>query len=282
MGWIKLTEIPNQRVDDKEYDINYWRIEDGYIWHQDRKLRKADVETFEVRDNEDQEFIARDKNSVYHGWSTVTSIDRKTFEEVANGYWKDKNNVYCEHETSIKPIKGMDPKNFKFIGGPYARDSKFAYYAGRVIKSCENPMGLQLMREDDCWTAGDKEKVYYDGAEIKGADFDSWEKVQGAFSKDNKSIFYGSKKLPQANLENWDIIEGSYSSDEKNVYDMHLKLKKADPKSWELIDHYYSKDKNYVFYGNKIIENADPKTFKVLGPNKAKDKNNKYDGSCIK
>ncbi len=68
MGWLKLNEASEQKIDSKEYGFNYWKIEDGYVWHQGRKLRKADPESFEVRSDHSQIFIARDKNNVFHAW----------------------------------------------------------------------------------------------------------------------------------------------------------------------------------------------------------------------
>ncbi|NOQ23219.1 MAG: hypothetical protein GQ565_11300 [Candidatus Aegiribacteria sp.] len=181
MGWIKLKELPGQKIDSREYSFNYWKIEEGYVWHQGRKLRKADPDTFEVREDYSQIFIARDKNHIFHAWTLMNNIDRNTFKEVANGYWIDCNIAYCEHETSIKPLKGQDVDNFKFIGGPYARDSVFAYYGGRSLRNCQAPLKLQLMIENDCWFVGDGSSVYYDGAEIKGANFPTWKKLKEGF-----------------------------------------------------------------------------------------------------
>ncbi len=279
MGWIKLIELPGKKIDSQEYDFNYWKISEGFVWHQGKKFKKADPETFEVRKDYSQVFIARDKNSVYHAWSTMKSIDRDTFEEVGNGYWKDTNLAYCEHETSIKALKGKDVKNFKFIGGPYARDSVFAYYGGRVMKSCEAPMSLKLMDENNIWIVGDGHKVFYDGAEIKGADYSSWLLVEGGFSKDCKSVFFGNKKLPRVDLESWKLLDANYSCDAKSVYNMCFKLKGANPNHWQMLEHEYSKDLERVYYGSNIVEQADAVTFKVIDVGKAVDKSNEFLGS---
>lgn len=280
MGWVKLKEL--QKVDSKAHGFNYWKIEDACVWHQGRKLRKADVDSFEIREDDAQVFIARDKDNIFHAWSLQKTIDRDTFKDAGNGYWLDCHFAYYEHETSIKPLKGEDAKHFKFIGGPYARDSKFAYYAGRVLKTCEAPLNLQLMLDDNCWYAGDGSQVYFDGAVIKGADFQTWKKLDGGFSCDSKNVYFASKKLPSVKLDSWKIIRGVYSADSTHVYYMNFKLKGADPKTWQLVEHNYSKDSNCVYYGNKIVEGADSKTFAVLGLRSAKDKNNEYVCSNIK
>lgn len=282
MGWIKLKDLDGQKIDSKEYGFNYWKIEDSSVWHQGRKLRKADVDSFEIRENYSQIFIARDKDSVFYARSLKKIIDRDTFKEVGNGYWLDCNFAYCEHETSIKPLKGEDSKSFEYIGGPYARDSQFAYYGGRALKGCEAPLNLQLMEDDDCWYVGDGFQVYFDGAVIKGADFQTWKKVDGGFSCDSKHVYFGSKKLPSVKLDSWKIISGVYSSDNSNVYYMNLKLKGAEPKSWKLLEHNYSMDSNNVYYMNKIVDGADPDTFNLSSERSAKDKNNESVGSSIK
>ena len=279
MGWIKLKNLPGQKVDSQSYSFNYWKIEDNYVWHQERKLSKADPETFEVREDHSQVFIARDKTHIYHAWTLNKDIDRDTFEEVGNGYWRDCHLAYCEHETSIKPLKGEDSNNFKFIGGPYARDSVFAYYGGRVLKNCKSPLDLEMITKNNCWYVGDGQSIYYDGAEIRGVDYSSWRWIDGGFSKDNNAIYFGSKKLPRPNIDGWKIVKGAYSSDGKNVYHMNFKVRGADPITWEFLKNDYSKDQNNVYFCGRVVEGADPYSFMVTGERSGKDKLNNYNGS---
>lgn len=282
VGWVKLKSLPGQKIDNQCYGFNYWKIEDGDVWHQEKKLRKADAESFEIREDNSQIFIARDKNYIFHAWTLEKTIDRDTFEEIGNGYWKDCNFAYFEHETSIKPLKGKDSKSFKYVGGPYARDSRFAYYCGRVLKNCKNPLDLKMMVPDDPWYVGDGELIYYDGAEIRGADYLSWRLIEEGFSRDKNTIYFGSKKLPRVNISDWKIVERLYSSDGKSLYHMHIKIKGADPATWEFLENDYCKDKNSVYFGDKVIEGADPDSFKVTGERSGRDKLNSYDGGTIK
>lgn len=275
-GWVRLSSLPGQKVDDRKYGFNYWKIEDGSVWHQGRRHKRADPASFEVREDYSQVFIARDINHVFHGWSLVPRIDRETFREVANGYWVDQYRGYCEHETSITPLKGEDASHFKYIGGPYARDSVFAYYAGRVIKTCREPLKLQLMDPENVWYAGDQKRIFYDGAEIAGVDFESWTLIKGGFSKDKKTVYFGSKRLPGVNLESWEQLEGAYSRDRDSVYQMQFKISGADPGSWECLPHHYSKDANAVYYGWRVIPAADSQSFKVDCKGNAKDRKRRY------
>lgn len=271
MSWQKLSQVPGQKVHSFKYNITYWKIESGHVWHQERKLKSADTESFEVQTKEDQRFIARDKSSIYHGWNRLPKIDRNTFMEIGSGYWKDEKNAYFEYETSIKPLKGNDIENFKYLGGGYAFDSQFAYYWGRAIKSCNDPMSLQPIG-DHSFYAHDRDNIYYDGTALKGTDIQSWKLLENGYSKDDKSIFFGSAKLPGAKIDSWRRYEESYSMDEKNVFVMHLRLKGADPNSWKLLGNGYSKDTNSVFYVSNIIADADPNSFEVMAENTARDK----------
>ena len=279
LGWVNLSTLPGQKLDCKEYGFNYWRIEDGSVWHQRKRIRKADPATFEIRSDYDQVFVGRDKDHVYHAWSLVSKINRDTFKSAGGGYWVDQYRAYYEFETSIKPLKGEDARHFKYIGGPYARDAEFAYYAGRVMKSCTDPMLLHLVVDDDCWYAGDKTRVFYDGAELRGADFASWTHVEGGFSKDVSSVYFGSKKLPGAKVASWKIIADNYSRDEKSVYNCCFKLKDVNPDEWQPLSHGYSRDQHNVYYGSSQIEGSDLETFEVTGEGTAKDKHQTYEGS---
>lgn len=281
MGWIKLKELPEQKVDSKDYDLNYWKIEEGYVWHQGRKLRKVDPDTFEVRKDSSQIFIARDKDHVFYAWSLQKRIDRNSFEEVANGYWTDCNFAYFEYEASLKPLKDGDVESFSYVGGPYARDSKFAYYGGRALKNCQYPLQFRMMVENNDWYAGDGSTIYFDGAEIKGADFETWRKLDGGYSCDKDSIYFGSKKLPRVDIDSWKILAKTYSSDKVNVYHMHFKLKGADPGTWQYLESNYSKDRHTVYYLGRPIEGADPESFRVTGDRSGTDKHQSYNGGQI-
>lgn len=280
-GWVKLSSLPGQKVDNKKYGFNYWRFENGVVWHQRWPLKKADPASFEIREDYSQIFIGRDVNHVFFAKTLVKEIDRDTFKEAGDGYWVDRHRAYCEHETSITPLKGNDASHFKYIGGPYARDSVFAYYGGRVIKSCTEPLKLQLMVSQDIWYAGDQHRIWFDGSELVGVDYESWEHIDGGFSKDKKAIYFGSKRLPGVKPESWERLESNYSRDRSNVYCMWFKLQGADPKSWKLLPHSYSKDANTVYHSFRPILGADPKTFEVTSEDSAKDRHGRYDHGVL-
>ena len=153
--WQKLQTLPNQQT--HRGKILYWHIRDGAVWHQHRKIRRADPATLEVFQTDGGSgFIARDKNHVYHAWTTLKNIDRASFEHIAAYLWRDKNHVYAEHETSLRLIGACyaadadhvywdgkllpqaDPASWRHLHDSFSKDLRHVYYGTRIIPR-ENP-----------------------------------------------------------------------------------------------------------------------------------------------
>ena len=135
--WQKLQTLPNQQT--HRGKILYWHIRDGAVWHQHRKIRRADPATLEVFQTDGGSgFIARDKNHVYHAWTTLKNIDRASFEHIAAYLWRDKNHVYAEHETSLRPIAEADPASWRHLHDSFSKKLRHVYYGTRIIPR-ENP-----------------------------------------------------------------------------------------------------------------------------------------------
>lgn len=138
-GWTKLSSLPGQKVDNAKYGFNYWRIENGVVWHQRWCLKKADPASFEIREDYSQIYIGRDINHVFY----AQDIGLRNRQGTRSGPWK-----MAIGSTGIMPIANTRPpsprskddvSHFKYIGGPYARDSVFAYNGVRVLKTCTAP-----------------------------------------------------------------------------------------------------------------------------------------------
>lgn len=238
MSWKKLSDYPNQIV--KKSTITFWKVENGKIWHQWKKLMKADIETFEIYTSND--FIARDKNYIYHAWKTLSKIDRDSFKEVGDSYWKDKNFAYSEFETSIQPLKGLDAESFNNLGNGFAYDKNFAYFYGRIIKSCHYPTTLKIIIKNNSF-AKDIENIFFESAVLKNANIKTWKLLENSFSRDEKSVFFTARKLPKVDIETWEHIHRAYSKDKNNVYCMEQIQKDKSPKDWDLskVKEHYKK-----------------------------------------
>ncbi|HIE41184.1 MAG TPA: hypothetical protein EYP80_00815, partial [Candidatus Aenigmarchaeota archaeon] len=223
MSWKKLTDFPDNKVIGKEYNITYWKIENNKIWHQWKKLMSADIESFEIYEN--TYFIARDKNYIYHAWSKLSKINRNTFKKAEGPYWKDENFVYFEYETSLKPLKGLDAKSFKYLENGFAYDKNYAYYYGTYIRSCKQPTTLEVLTENNFF-AKDAENIYFESAALKNADLESWKLLKNSYSKDKKSIYFMKHKLPKVDLKTWERIYINHTQKIKIGYIIWLGLKK--------------------------------------------------------
>ena len=240
MSWKKLIEFPEQKVEKPSYGstITYWKVENGKVWHQWKKLMKADIESFEVYESND--FIARDKEFVYFAWTKLSKVDRDTFQEVGDSYWKDKNHAYIENEASIKPLKGFDSSSFKYLGNGFALDKSFAYFCGKEINNCNHPATFKVLSENKNF-AQDCENIYYESAVLKNADLKSWELLENGFSRDEKRVYFTARKLPKADIKTWEHIHRAYSKDKDRVYCMEQIQEDKSPNDWnkeKVIEHY--------------------------------------------
>ncbi|MEM8667744.1 MAG: DKNYY domain-containing protein [Planctomycetota bacterium] len=272
MGWIRLKTLPNQEHRNPNSDrIVYWKIQDGFVWHQGRKLRNSDVDSFEIRPA-DHRFIGRDHRAIYHTWKEVTQADRHSFEVLGDNYFRDKTTGFFEFETSLRPLKGGSAGQFINLGGGYARDRSFGYYAGRPLRNCVAPMTLISVEADPVY-ARDNEHVYFDGVALKPVDVSQWSLfAHPGFSGDQERVYFGAKKLPRVDVQSWRHLSESYSRDDPRIYHWHHPLKGCDLDSWEPIDHHYSKDSNQVYYFGSIVEGADAASFTVDADGRAGDK----------
>ena len=197
--WQKLQTLPNQQT--HRGKILYWHIRDGAVWHQHRKIRRtapATLEVFQIHGGSG--FIARDKNHVYHAWTTLKNIDRASFEHIVAYLWRDKNHVYAEHETSLRPIAEADPATFRYLGNDWAADRHHAYYAARRVKHYTRPDTLRLIGA--CYAA-DADHVYWDGKLLPQADPASWRHLHDSFSKKLRHVYYGTRIIPRENPADW-------------------------------------------------------------------------------
>lgn len=256
--WQKLQTLPNQQT--HRGKILYWHIRDGAVWHQHRKIRRADPATLEVFQTDGGSgFIARDKNHVYHAWTTLKNIDRASFEHIAAYLWRDKNHVYAEHETSLRPIAEADPATFRYLGQEdWAADQYHAYYAARRVKHCIRPDTLRLIGA--CYAA-DADHVYWDGKLLRQADPATWQPIDNAagYSRDQHRIYYCERPLPRStDTASWQYLAHGYSRDRNRVYYWEKILPQADPASWQHLHDSFSKDLRHVYYGTRIIPCENP------------------------
>lgn len=282
MNWIPISQFDQFRdsPDYEFYNFDSWTIRDGAIYFSGgRKLRQADVAIFEIVDAECL-FVARDDGRIFHAWSLQKKIDRATFRALGDRYFKDDSLAYFEFETSLKPLKGRDSKDFKNLGCGYARDGAFGYFWGAPLRKCQSPKALKVIKATDDKTmdyAMDKEFVYCEGGALKGADLDSWQPHIRGFSIDRNNVFYHTDRLSRVDVDSWQHFSSCYSRDKNHVYCMNRQLKGALPDQWRFLNNDYSTDGERVYRIGNEVPDADVKTFQVSPDGEARDRNGVFE-----
>ena len=229
-----MTWLPLSQLDETEHS---WRIQGNTVQFGGtgtyRKLRSCDPATFEVF-AEPSSLIARDRNHVYHGAELLSAVQRDSFTHLGEGYWRDTDAIYCEYETSLRPLKGSDAATFRHLGEGYAADRAQAYYSGSKIQSA-NPLALRLLHG---LYATDGDTVFFDGKPLKGSDPQTWRDAAGeagkhGFSHDAKHVYYCERKLPSADAATWQHLHDTLSKDGKRVYKTNRILPDANPAEWD-------------------------------------------------
>lgn len=84
------------------------------------QIDEHDFESFEILNNE---YYAKDKNSVFHIRSKIENADPNSFELIGNGYSKDKNRVFLDD----KMVIFANPKSFQLLEFPYSKDDSHVF-----------------------------------------------------------------------------------------------------------------------------------------------------------
>ena len=206
-------------------------------------IQGADPETFKSLDNaEDSRIIyAADAHRVYMGSSSffymlIDSADPGTFKILTSDgiYTADKDHVYW---FGVE-LEEADPATFRVIENPYAVDVNRAY-AGIVpfkVHSTQNfevyevggynrptiKRNKVLIIEDrsKAYVSGwsrDGTAYYWGGNELKGADYDSLEILNGLHAKDFKTVYFKDEPISGADAESFNIVgTGSIRGQDNN------------------------------------------------------------------
>jgi hypothetical protein len=120
----------------------------------------------------------------------------------------------------------------------------------------------------------DKEKVYYNGDVINGADPATFVVVHGDESKDKNNVYLDDKVVEGVDASSFRYLGDDYFADENSVYVSAIYklaiIPGAQPATFEALKgSIYSKDSQSVFcektYDEAVlVEGADPKSFSAL------------------
>ena len=96
MSWTAIKDITNLKIDS---GIITFHVKEGRVYFQDRTLRSADIDSFQV--SEHDAYMAKDTKNVYFGTGKIKGADAASFEELANGYCRDAYRAYYRLKSDV-------------------------------------------------------------------------------------------------------------------------------------------------------------------------------------
>lgn len=213
----------------------------------------------------------------------------------------------------VRYIPGADAASFKPLDNAddtevaYASDVTRVYiamynYDAMPVESA-HPATFTILTKDGAYTA-DKDRVYWFGVELAGADPTTFRVVKSPCAVDSQRAYIGITPLEVHSVENFEVLQvdsfespianrdqhlvvkdpnkayvSSWSRDGVAYYWGATELEGADYDSLVLLNEFYAKDKATVYFKGKPIRRADADSFMVVGPGSisARDKGGEFE-----
>lgn len=175
----------------------------------------------------------------------IIEADKETFEKIADGYGKDKSQVFYRGRL----VPGADPQTFVVIQGGYAIDRNRIYYYGDSVAESSSTDFKML----DPYFSRDHKDVYYTTEPLRVKNlrefkFLSNNNLNKRWSTDGSSYWFNSFMVPSVNYDAIILLDNDagFSRDEENVYYLNRNLK-------------------YNLEGERILDTLDIATFEITG-----------------
>ena len=217
--------------------------------------------------------IEYSNNRIYP--DTKTPVDDSTVEIINDYYIKDKNKYYGLIYYISSPSKGIHDLSERL----HMREKNIM----TTIAVEERPIKIK----DEYFFS--KDKVYYRGKEIEGANPKTIKLLSNGVSKDGKNIYFEDELFKTG--DNFYNIGKNYFRHDNKIYVVYYselsqlqafypyrieEIEEIDISTAKVIGKNYIKDKNGIYYIGGKISGADMKSFKVLNEFFSKDKNSAY------
>ena len=132
--------------------------------------------------------------------------------------------------------------------------------------------------------AKDKNHFYYKGSAVEDVEPDSIEKIYfGKYFKSDNKLYQGGRVIEDVDAETFKPINNIYAKDKNNIYLSYndgLSTSDLDVDTFELLGEAHAKDKNGVYFFKFKIEGMDSETAEGVGDWYIKDKNSVYFGDA--
>lgn len=280
-------EVGDNKINDEIYLGASFYLKENEIIFDDEVISEADIETFEVLDDE---FWAKDKNSVYYN-SYGEGASVKKIEKASAETFRIINSEYVTDEKYIWSYGGGEPnlledvinvENFEVLDKYFSIYENDVYQANKKLEGANTKTFRYLQ---DCY-ATDGKSIWCRSNKIDNVDIETFKPLGGGFwcyAKDKSNVYKTSKiwKDFDFDVETFKFLKGDYLKDKNNVYYDDIRedpfiIKEADSETFEVLRYSWAKDKNNIYYDGKIMEYVDYETFEIVDFPYAKDKNEVY------
>jgi hypothetical protein len=228
----------------------------------------------------------------------LIASQKLTRAEAVEMFWRTlhQNGVATAESYKIHNVSFVDEYGRNYLLNIYS-DFDYLYYElfeeNKLIEFKQFSCGAEQFELIDNYTAKTDYSIFlffpenYGGkgvkwnpvAELNPIDFDTFKRLNIAYSKDINTVFFYDEKIVEADPETFESVDDrDYAKDKNYVYYYGKIILGADPQTFQIFTNYwYSKDSDNIFDHNGIIiAEADVETFEAFHSGYAKDKNNLY------
>ena len=216
---VKTAVVKNPKVDSKTFETfsysgNYFRDKNNVYYENElykmglKKIAGADRNSFEVLNDE----FSRDKNNVYYYGNKMKGINPDGFEFVGRDFknnediiffLKTKDKVYVLKNKAGKEVYeivalNFDANSFKYSNADNSYESESVGY----FQDKNGVYYFDVSRLDEL----NPNKVF---AKVKGADTSSFVQLMFGYAKDKNKVYIEDREIKGADPESFKIIETS-------------------------------------------------------------------------
>ena len=229
--------------------------------------------------------FGRDRTRVWYGASELVGVDAATFVALACDYGHDTAQlVYCDGTFA------GDPRTFEVLGEldniPFARDHERVYFHCNELEGADAPTfalfgaGLAIDRHGlwagldrcdgdratlrllDAEYACDRERAWYRGQPIDGANAAALRVLGHGFASDGECLYLDGHPLDQPPAGVTVLGREWYAVGER-VHHVGAELEGADAATWTDLGDGFARDARRVYFDGGALDGADPATFVV-------------------
>jgi len=216
---VKTAVVKNPKVDSKTFETfsysgNYFRDKNNVYYENElhkiglKKIEYADRNSFEVLNDE----FSRDKNNVYYYGNKMKGISPDGFEFVGGDFKNDediisflktKDKVYVLKNKAGKEVYEIVPLNFDANSFKYSNaDNSYESESVGYFQDKNGVYYFDVSRLDEL----NPNKVF---AKVKGADTSSFVQLMFGYAKDKNKVYIEDREIKGADPESFKIIETS-------------------------------------------------------------------------